>query len=598
MKKILVSLCVLSALAAATSCNKDGVSMGRPMTATIEEEYIDGFNALYWQNGSDFGLFQGAKANQQYVISSGVNTRTGKFTASGDHRDGGNVEGSVAVSPYCSSATATMTDGVAVVKTVVPSTITYSQLGVFDAGVCPLVAISGDKTARNFGFIAPLGGVSCKLSGSDYKVKRVIVTAVGGEIINGDMTVTFDKDGVKKVEMGNGSSSTLIECPNGIQLSTIAKEFVVFLPYQTYSQGFNVEVETTEGEINMFEAAGPIEVHKARVLNIINRQLVTYVDLNADNPETANCYCISEAGGYYFNATVKGVGQSGIHSTFKDQSATLEPKGAKLVWDEVNGNVTGVSYKDGKIYFASAGKQGNAVIAATNATGEIIWSWHIWNGCTAEDEVLGDYTALNMNIGASKTEDVGLYYQWGRKDPFSSVLAFDSAAGEGKYHPVEGGSSATELNTVAYSVSHPASYLANCGRNSDWLLDYPQRYLWGLNFEADGLGAYPKFKSIYDPCPRGYEVPGTNFFADGLAAAENKGTHITLFGGKMYIPAGGFIYNGGYGWYGQGSWTGLWTCSTAWGNVENGFRLNCTNDARDNYDRATGHPVRCIKIVK
>ena len=71
---------------------------------------------------------------------------------------------------------------------------------------------------------------------------------------------------------------------------------------------------------------------------------------------------------------------------------------------------------------------------------------------------------------------------------------------------------------------------------------------------------------------------------------------MTLFNGQLKVPASGFLYSGGYGWYNQDSFCGLWSCSTSWGNTENAFRLRGTDDAYDNYDRATGHPVRCVRI--
>ena len=335
------------------------------------------------------------------------------------------------------------------------------------------------------------------------------------------------------------------------------------------------------------------------MLNVSRQQFVIYDDLNAGSSERANCYMVTTGGGYYFDATVKGNGSAGLHSTYKDKSATLSPAGAKLVWEEVTGLVTGVSYADGKIYFACSGRDGNAVVAATDADGNVIWSWNIWSTMQPNDVACGDYTFMDRNLGAKAVDDYGLYFQFGRKDPFSSIIAFDSGKGEGKYHPVEGGSSDNESvkNTVEYAVAHPEVYIRASSRNSDWLLEAPQRYLWGVNFEEQSLIAKNPMKTIYDPCPVGYCVPVPRALRAGLdGGAENKCSYITLFGGALTVPAGGFIYTGGYGWYGQGSWTGLWSCSTSWGNTENGFRLNSTNDAYDNYDRATGHPVRCVRF--
>lgn len=600
MKKLLSALTIAAAVCATMSCTKDGIFGSGSVSATIVEEYMDGSNALYWGEGASFSLFQGTTANEKYYLSSGASSRKGKFKSDGGESKGTSVEGCVAVSPYNSGATVSTADGTATIKTFVPSETTFSKAGVYDAGVCPLVAVSSKKKGDGLSFMAPLGGVSVKLTG-EVAITRVEVTAKGGEIINGDLTVTADKEGVKSIEMTGGTSTTVIDCGEGIQLTQVAKDFVVFLPYGTYSQGFAIKVQSADGALNFIEVDGPKKITKARVLNITRQQFVVYSDINEGSSERANCYMVNAGGGYFFDATVKGNGQSGIHSTFKDQSATLAPTGAKLLWEEVSGLITGVSYENGKIYFACSGKDGNALIGATDAAGNVLWSWSIWSTAEITDLKLGDWTFMDRNLGAKSVDDHGLYFQWGRKDPFSSIVDFDSGKGEGKYHPVAGGPDDDEnvKNTVEYSVAHPDTYIKASSRNNDWLLEAPQRYLWGLNFEADGLAANAPMKTIYDPCPAGYSVCTANALAAGLSAgASNQGTFITLFNGQMKVPASGFLYSGGYGWYNQDGFCGLWSCSTSWGNTENAFRLRGTDDAYDNYDRATGHPVRCVRLSK
>lgn len=598
MKKTLLAFAMVVGVFSLASCAKGGLVGKVTVTGTITEEYMDGSNALYWGDGSTFSLFPGTVDNVMYKISSGAGSRNGKFKTDAREAMGSSIDANVAVYPYNAAATVTMIDGVATIKTSVPATQTFSKAGVYDAGVCPLIAVTSKKKSDTMPFVAPLGGVSLKLTG-EVSISKVEVTANGGEIINGDMVVTADKDGVKSVEMTGGSSTITIDCGSGIQLTKVAKDFVVFLPYGTYADGFSIKAYASDGALNIVNVDGPKKVTKARVLNVSRQQFVLYDDLNATSDERANCYVITSGGGYYFDATVKGNGSAGIHSTFKDQSATLAPAGAKLIWEEVTGLVTGVSYENGKIYFSCSGKDGNALIGATDAAGEVIWSWHIWSTIAPTDLSLGDWKFMDRNLGASSTDNHGLYFQWGRKDPFSSIIGFDSAKGEGKYHPVQGGASDNEStkNTVAFSVAHPESYIAASSRNNDWLLEAPQRYLWGVNFETDGLVSKASLKTIYDPCPVGYSVSTAAALAAGLSAgASNQGSYITLFGGQMKIPASGFLYSGGYGWYSQDGFSGLWSCSTSWGNLDNAFRLRGTDDAYDNYDRATGHPVRCVKI--
>ena len=593
MKKLLSAFAIAASICALSSCTKDGgLFGGGSITGTITEEYMDGSNALYWGNGASFSLFEGSTNNEQYVISSGEASRKGKFKSEGGETKGSSVNATVAVSPYSASNSVSMSGEEATVKMKVPSTTTFTTAGVYDAGTCPLVAVTS-KGSKNIPFVAPLGGVSVKLTG-EVKISRVEVTAKGGEIINGDLTVTADKDGVKTISMTGGTSTTVVDCGDGIQLTQVAKDFVVFLPYGTYEQGFVVKVTSSDGNINAYDIDGPKKITKARILNISRQQFVIYTDLNAGSTETANCYVIGETGGYYFDATVKGNGSAGIHSTFKDQNPKLSPSGAKLVWEEVTGLVTGVTYADGKIYFACSGKEGNAVIAATDDAGNIIWSWHIWSTLPPTDIVCGDVTFLNKNVGAENEKDPGMYYQWGRKDPFSKKMDFDSGHGEGKYHPVAGGSNNPDQCTIEYSVAHPDTYIANCGRNNDWLLEAPQRYLWGMCFADESLKLKADLKTIYDPCPAGYSVASPAALASG---GDRNGADggLTVCGGKVFLPYASFIYNGGWGWWdGGATYATVWTCSTSWGNLDNGFRLQ-PDDFYGNYDRACGEPVRCVK---
>ena len=115
------------------------------------------------------------------------------------------------------------------------------------------------------------------------------------------------------------------------------------------------------------------------------------------------------------------------------------------------------SGKHQKIYVRTQ-KEGNALIAAYNKDGQIIWSWHIWVtanepdnlgkavvyttynwdekgiysnhrvsgnavmscnlGALADEQsgIVGDGTVLRYS--ANKTKAFGMLYQWGRKDPF------------------------------------------------------------------------------------------------------------------------------------------------------------------------------------
>lgn len=159
---------------------------------------------------------------------------------------------------------------------------------------------------------------------------------------------------------------------------------------------------------------------------------VTAIDLSRDG--TANCYIVSEAGDYMFDAAVRGNGSG-------DDAAIALADGMKADWlwvtKGLEQEISAVSLDAGKgrIFFTAAGAaKGNAVIALADAAGEIVWSWHLWftpeprmvtyaNGRVLLDRSLG---AVGTTPGSA--EAYGLYYQWGRKDPFCGGTAPETSA--------------------------------------------------------------------------------------------------------------------------------------------------------------------------
>ena len=181
---------------------------------------------------------------------------------------------------------------------------------------------------------------------------------------------------------------------------------------------------------------------------------------------TANTYIVNKADCLYaFNAKVKGNGKSGSftwnfdgETCSKSNDASLSPSSAELLWYSIpegeNGFVNAspiaagsVMYDevDGLIYFKTPKTfiDGNAVIAALNESGEIVWSWNIWAvegwNADATAKKAGRYTVMDRNLGAVlglSAKDVsdnvkaagaiGNYYQWGRKDPFPAASEYQT----------------------------------------------------------------------------------------------------------------------------------------------------------------------------
>lgn len=218
-----------------------------------------------------------------------------------------------------------------------------------------------------------------------------------------------------------------------------------------------------------------------------------YTDLSADG--TANCYLISEAGNYKFRA-VQG-NTDGTVGNVKSVDVLWESFGTDVA-PNVGDLIASASYRNGYIRFKTPETfaQGNAVIAAKNSKGVILWSWHIW--CSKEGWQEQEYfnnagTMMDRNLGATSATPgdvgaLGLLYQWGRKDPFL------------------GASSIEQLTETEIAASTGTWGISSSGISHDVAEKSPMTFYTGQsNYLPDS--SWQSVKTAYDPCPAGWRVP-------------------------------------------------------------------------------------------
>ena len=317
-----------------------------------------------------------------------------------------------------------------------------------------------------------------------------------------------------------------------------------------------------------------------------------YTDLSAAG--TANCYLVQQAGDYKFKSVI------GNTDATVGNVKTVEVLWESFGTDEmpnVGDLIASVSYKNGYIRFSTPEnfRDGNAVIAAKNSKGTILWSWHIW--CAEEgwreqvyyndagammDRNLGATSATPGDVGA-----LGLMYQWGRKDPFmgaSSITADVLAVSTGTWNITSGGS-------TAKAETNPMTFYTN--------LFLPNR-------------SWESTKTVYDPCPAGWRVPeggGDGVWAKALGSSASvsllfdsskRGINFTgAYGDSecIWYPNSGFrnysdggLNNVNYGGY-------SWSCSPDESYSAHAFSLYCTGDVYPSWHdiRSYGYPVRCLQ---
>lgn len=298
---------------------------------------------------------------------------------------------------------------------------------------------------------------------------------------------------------------------------------------------------------------------------------LSYVDISEDG--TANCYIVPGSGKYKFNATVKG------NST----ESVGDPTSVSVLWGMITPEISGTvisaaALNNGYVEFSIASdiEYGNALIAVTNSSGEILWSWHIWV-CDFEPEVtIQKYTSgvalMDRNLGATDNEYTtnwetfrraeGLFYQWGRKDPFTQ----------------NNFTVRTAFNYQSEAIKAPTEFAAS----DHW-----------INSDISGLWSVNK-KTMYDPCPVGWRVPEI-VFGNDLSATSTEYGCLVYYDGKSstYFPSAHYIDNGSFyreierGYYWVSNTNSNWVYATAtnsWGNFE-----------RWEFGSGRGCVIRCSK---
>ncbi len=323
-----------------------------------------------------------------------------------------------------------------------------------------------------------------------------------------------------------------------------------------------------------------------------------YTDLSTDG--TANCYLITEAGNYKFRA-VQG-NTDGTVGNVKSVEVLWESFGTD-VSPNVGDLIASASYKDGYIRFKTPETfaQGNAVIAAKNSKGVILWSWHIWcskDGWQEQEYYNNAGTMMDRNLGATSAAPgdvgaLGLLYQWGRKDPFlgsSSVSESKVAASTGTW--------ATSSSQITKTVAeeNPMTF-----------------YTGSSNYLPDG--SWQSEKTAYDPCPVGWRVPdggaegvwakamGSMYIFTVSLDSDNKGFNLSGMCGDsnmIWYPLSGRLYYDNGVFCDTGTYADCWSCSSDARNGTDAWRLslNCYGDvcpAKGDYYRSGGYSVRCQK---
>lgn len=337
---------------------------------------------------------------------------------------------------------------------------------------------------------------------------------------------------------------------------------------------------------------------------------------------TANCFMVEPGGSFNFDPFLyRQAGKDIENTTLKGWANGTRGgiQSVKLVWqtrengdvgDPVIGivnnssdhsNIVEVKRTDGssiettpakapgecRVYCRVAANTtgGNGLIAACDASGKILWSWHVWvtdyNPSPHGDATVLDpasrrkqkYTyradinqlpMMDRNLGAlagyvevptgddselEKSKANGLHYQWGRKDPFpgsyttktiNSVTIPDKAT-----VPTEG-----LLNLygpdgytfIPRSITGSKATIEQSCMNPTNVYGRPW---YAMETQYWGSVSAKENKTIYDPCPQGWRVTeGKNFYS--LFSASNySGGDATTTNSSLRTKNSDYVKDGG-----------------------------------------------------
>ena len=404
---------------------------------------------------------------------------------------------------------------------------------------------------------------------------------------------------------------TLSDGTNNYAVTRSAAAGPIYVAIQPTS-GANIEYTATDGTKSYaksvtsktYAAGGFYQIGLRMATVVTDLSMVDNAGTARTQQWTANCYMVHTTGAYklplvYGNAIKEGAANTTAYNpggstsdtycaNFVNHAGTainapwitkattgegvnkgmgITVASAALLWQDAQGLITEVGI-DGDYLTLTVGKnasvqQGNALVAAKDGSGTIVWSWHIWvttetfASLTTVSTGSHDYQVTPVNLGWVPTGGDGkqgynTYYQWGRKDAF--IPGTGSANTNRTVYNISNstvtGLTYTTSTTakIADNIKNPTTHYYNtstCGP-----CDTQYYNMWDAQQTGTNNIATATKKTVYDPCPAGFCVPTGNlyyFMGNGNNRSmstwddTNKGAtwNTGITGTALFFPASG-----------------------------------------------------------
>ena len=456
-------------------------------TKTVLDETVgeNGLRGLLWDSGDEIGVARYEGYYQKFTNVLGEPSADGVFEGYIDQ-----VSQYYAIYPY----TDNQRHGTSVSVTV-PTVQTY-RANSFDRNMAPMVGKGNDGEPLHFMNLC--GVLAVQLTGSET-VKSIVFQTKNGEKVSGICSVDPDYVDYPVLDTSTATETYVtLDCGEGVQLSGEATSFHIVLPPGEYN-GFTLVIATADGKFMEKTTSKALTVKRSIVTKAASfdfeDNMTDFIDLSEHG--YSNSYIVSEAGLYSFNANIIGIGDFGLidGAGFHTSDPFISPVSVELLWADSEGLITAYTLDKvaGKVKFMTYANEGNAVIAVKDASGVILWSWHIWVTDQPEEHTYvtnegKTFVVMDRYLGSTSAvvaENGGaLYYQWGRKDPFK----FNGSQLDVSFRD--------PFSNLSESISAPTDY----PRGDNWVTGMSTS-LWSKTM-----------KTIYDPCPEGWRVPASEIW--------------------------------------------------------------------------------------
>lgn len=431
-------------------------------------------------------------------------------------------------------------------------------------------ATSEDLDSENGGykmsFTHPLAFIKFVIDGSNCIYQQATIkslTMTANVAFVGPVSVNLEDGTVTSAAQGDEGKSLVVNFPATAKMNTEQVAWVAINPVDLSNAGCKFALEMTNGQKVTF-TVNPNKMNGQALYEFQFKDIDTKIasgkgvaspvriDSYNGTYMPSNCYMLSEGGVYQMDA--RSVDKVNV---FEGSKPYTDGYRANWLWSTGTESIVyNIGIGDsGRITFSlKPNSNGNAVIALRDKDNNIVWSWHIW-AITMENPMEpthwsrgNTWLMSDINLGATSKADgdvnaYGLYYQWGRKDPFPadpSKCVFNTDVA------MTGQSSkdaAVTANAVAYAVAHPTVFL------------YQNDFRTWISSEVEANNAQSLWNSTtnknhktkYDPCPQGYCVPvnngyswGANFVAANISYTTG-GLVYSYSGMTAFYPAAGYL---------------------------------------------------------